>query len=69
MLKLKAEQITFGELTEAIARIAPDGQNFFDAIKNTSDSEAVEIIAAVVSLDADFMHVAETIFDTIKFKN
>ena len=68
MIQKKAEEITFGELTEAIARIAPDGQNFFDALKNTSDSEAVEIIAAVVSLDVGFMRVGETIFDTIKFK-
>ena len=68
MIQKKAEEITFGELTNAVAAIVGHGETFNDAVLLSPDAEAIDIIAAVCSLDEQFYEVCEILFDRIKAK-
>ena len=68
MLDKKKEDITMGELIEAVAAIVGHGETFNDAVLLTPDKKALDIIAAVYSLDEQFYEVCEILFDRIKAK-
>ena len=68
MLNKKKEDITFGELTNAVAAIVGHGETFDDAVLLSPDEKAIDIIAAVCSLDEQFYEVCEILFDRIKAK-
>lgn len=68
MTQKKKEDITMGELIEAVAAIVGHGETFNDAVLLSPDEEALDIIAAVCSLDEQFYEVCEILFDRIKAK-
>lgn len=68
MIQKKAEEITIAELAAAVMALVPDGFDLYDAINNTSNDEAVDIIDAVVKIDDSFRRVCSSIFDLAKAK-